>query len=119
MVRTAAACVAGAMLLGAAVPTRAESFPGMKYLGGLSQNRRSQVGALVLDGGQLRFADRKGRVVFVLPLAGARAFVGAEKRTTLGSTGSATVRWRGSSSELHRIAEAINLAAAEAAARTR
>jgi hypothetical protein len=39
----------------------------------------------VLEGSELRFEDRKGRVVFVLPLAGAQAWIGAEKRTTAGS----------------------------------
>jgi len=39
----------------------------------------------VLEGSELRFEDRKGRVVFILPLAGAQAWIGAEKRTTVGS----------------------------------
>ena len=85
MTRRAWAFVAGGMLLvGAAAPARAERFTGLKYLGGCSQKHR-QSGALVREGGELRFEDLKGRVVCALPLAGARAWVGGEKRTTFGS----------------------------------
>jgi len=86
MTKRARAFVAGGMLLvGAAAPARAERFTSMKYLGDGSRNQHRQAGALVLEGSELRFDDRKGRVVFVLPLAGAQAWIGAEKRTTLGS----------------------------------
>jgi hypothetical protein len=86
MTKRARAFVAGGMLLvGAAAPARAESFASMQYLGDSSRNQHRQVGALVLEGGELRFEDRKGRVVFVRSLAGAQAWVGAEKRTTAGS----------------------------------
>ena len=80
------AFVAGGMLLvGAAAPVRAERFTGMKDLSGCSQTQRRQSGALVLEGGELRFEDNKGRAVCVLPLAGARAWLAAEKRTTFSS----------------------------------
>ena len=77
--------VGGILLVGSAVPARAERFSGMKYLGGFSASPHKEVGALVLEGGELRFEDRKGRIVFVLPLAAAQAWVGGEKRTTVGS----------------------------------
>jgi hypothetical protein len=73
------------LLVGAAAPARAERFEGMKYLGGFSRSPHKQLGALVLEGGELRFEDRKGRIVFVLPLAAAQAWVGAETRTTAAS----------------------------------
>ena len=86
MTRGTRAFVAGGMLLVvAATPARAERFTSMKYLGGLSQDQHRQVGTLVLEGSALRFEDRKGRIVFVLPLAGVQAWVAAEKRTTVGS----------------------------------
>ena len=86
MTQQARAFLAGGMLLvAAAAPARAERFATMKYLGGHPQNRHQQVGSIVLEGGQLRFEDRKGGVVFVLPLSEAKAWIGAEKRTTLGS----------------------------------
>ena len=86
MTKGTRAFVAGGMLLvGAAAPARAERFASMQYLGGSSRNQHRQVGVLVLEGGGLRFEDRKGRVVFVLSLARAQAWVGAEKRTTAGS----------------------------------
>ena len=86
MTRTAWAFVAGGMLLvGAAAPARAERFAGMTYLGGFPPNTHRQAGALVVEGGELRLEDKKGRVVFVVPLATAQAWVGAEKRTSAGS----------------------------------
>jgi hypothetical protein len=85
MTKTAPAFLVGGMLLvGAAAPARAEKFTDVKYLGG-SRDAHKQVGALVLEGSELRFEDRRGRIVFVLPLAAAQAWVGAEKRTTVGS----------------------------------
>jgi len=86
MTKRARAFVAGGMLLvGAAAPARAERFTSMRYVDGDSRHQHRQVGVLVLEGSQLRFEDRKGRVVFVLPLAGAQPWIGAEKRTTVGS----------------------------------
>jgi hypothetical protein len=85
MVRIAVAFTAGALLLAAGAPAKAESFRNMKYLGGLSQHRAGQVGSLALDGGELRFEDCKGHVVFALTLGDAKASIGAEKRTTVGS----------------------------------
>jgi hypothetical protein len=86
MTKRARAFVAGGMLLvGAAAPARAERFTSLHYLGGCSQSQHRQVGTLVLEGDELRFEARKGRVVFTLPLAGALARVGEEKRTTFGS----------------------------------
>lgn len=86
MTRGTRAFVAGGMLLvGAAAPARAERFAGMKYLGGHSPKVHQQSGVLVLEGSELRFEDRQARLVFVLPLAGAQASIGAEKRTTFGS----------------------------------
>ncbi len=80
------AFVAGGMLLvGAVTPARAERFTSMKDLSGCSQDQRRQSGALVLANGELRFEDKKGRAVCVLPLAGARAWIGEEKRRTFGS----------------------------------
>jgi hypothetical protein len=77
--------VAGGMLLvGAAAPARAERFTSMQYLGGCSTKHR-QSGVLVLEGGELRFEDRKGRVVCTLALRGAQARLAEEKRTTFGS----------------------------------
>ena len=86
MTKRARAFVAGGMLLvGAAASARADSFTGLKYLGGCSQTQQRRSGALVLAGSELRFEDQKGRLVCVLPLAGARAWVAWEKRTTFGS----------------------------------
>ena len=85
MSTTAVALLVAGTMLGIAAPAQPETFSGMKYLDGLPGQRQSKAGALVLEGGQLRFQDRRGRVVFVLPVAGLTASVGAEKRTTFGS----------------------------------
>ena len=86
MTKRARAFVAGGMLLvGAAAPARAERFTSMKYLGGCSTKQHRQSGVLVLEGRELRFEDRKGRVVCVLTLRGAQARLAEEKRTTFGS----------------------------------
>lgn len=86
MTRRARAFVAGgALLIGAAAPVSAERFTNVRYVGGGSRDLRRQSGAVVLEGGELRFEDRKGRVAFARPLFGAQARVVGEKRTTLGS----------------------------------
>lgn len=86
MTRTARALAGGLMLLlSAAASARAERFAGVKYVGGLAQHGRRQVGALVLENGELRFEDKQGRLVFIVPLAEAKAWIGAEQRTTVAS----------------------------------
>ena len=86
MTHTGQAVAAGVILLvGAAVPARAERFTDMKYIGGVPGSTRRATGSVVLSGSELRFEDGKGRIVFTLPLAAARAWIGAEKKTTAGS----------------------------------
>lgn len=80
---TATSVVACAMLLAAAGTARAERFDGVKYLGG-ARGVGPRVGTLVIEGGTLRFEDRKGREVFTRSLASASAWVGTEKRTRFG-----------------------------------
>jgi hypothetical protein len=73
----------GTVLLASSVPARAERFAGMKYLGGLPGVGKAS-GTLSLEGGELRFEDRKGRPLFVCPLATSEAWVGAERKTSAG-----------------------------------
>ena len=75
--------VGGSLLLAAAMPARAERFADMTYLGGLPGVGKAR-GTLSLEGGELRFEDRKGRALFVHPLAPSEAWVGAEKKTSAG-----------------------------------
>jgi len=77
-----AALVTGAFVATAG-PAAAERFEGVKYLGG-EKGFGPRTGTLVVEAGQLRFEDRKGREVFVRPLESARSWVGSEKRTSLG-----------------------------------
>jgi hypothetical protein len=71
-----------ALLLGATAGT-AQPFPDVKYVDGLKGIGRTR-GTLQVNGGELRFADRKGRLVFARLLAPAEAWVGQEKVTSDG-----------------------------------
>lgn len=78
-----AVAVAFGMLLASAGAARAERFEGVKYLGGV-KGLGSRTGTLVIEGGRLRFEDKKGREVFSRGLDSATAWVGTEKRVRLG-----------------------------------
>lgn len=73
---------AAALVLGATSAT-AQPFPDVKYLDGLEGIGRTR-GTLQVSGGELRFADRNGRLVFARLLAPAEAWVGQEKATSDG-----------------------------------
>ena len=75
--------VGGILLLAAAMPARAERFADMTYLGGLPGVGKAS-GTLFLEGGELRFGDRKGRPLFVRPLATSEAWVGTETKRSVG-----------------------------------
>jgi hypothetical protein len=75
--------VGGVVLLAAAMPARAERVAGMEYRGGLPGVGRAS-GTLLLEGGELRFEDRKGRTLFVHPLATSEAWVGTETKRSVG-----------------------------------
>jgi hypothetical protein len=77
------AVLAGAAVL-AAAPARAERFQGLKYVDGY-RGARSAHGSLVLEAGELRFEDRKGRVVLAFSAAAVQASLASERRTTAGS----------------------------------
>ena len=84
MTRIRGTVVAGAaLLLAAATWAQAEPFWEVKYLGGLPGVGRT-VGTLEVRGAELRFADRKGRVLFSRLLVPASAWVGQEKVTSDG-----------------------------------
>ena len=84
MTRMRGTVVAGAaLLLAAATWAQAEPFREVKYLGGLPGVSRT-VGTLEVRGAELRFADRKGRVLFSRLLVPASAWVGQEKVTSDG-----------------------------------
>ena len=74
--------VGGILLLGA-VTARAERIAGMEYRGGLPGVGRAS-GTLLLEGGELRFEDRKGRPLFAGPLATSEAWVGSEAKPSVG-----------------------------------
>jgi hypothetical protein len=80
-----AVVVGGFLLLAAATPTaaRAERIAGLEYRGGLPGVGRAS-GTLLLEGGELRFEDRKGRPLIVSPLATSEAWVGSETKTSVG-----------------------------------
>jgi hypothetical protein len=80
---TTAAVVACGVLLAAAAGARAERFEGVKYLGGV-KGFGPRMGTLVIEGGTIRFEDRKGRSVFARPLATVESRVGSEKRASFG-----------------------------------
>jgi hypothetical protein len=65
---------------GASRHVRGHEVPRWAAAGPAPAGRNARV-----ENGRLRFEDKKGRAVFTLPLAGAKAFVGAEKRTTAAS----------------------------------
>jgi hypothetical protein len=75
--------VGGILLLAAAMPARAERFADVTCLGGLPGVSRAS-GTLSLEGGELRFVDRKGRPVFAGPLAMSEAWVGTETKRSAG-----------------------------------
>ena len=85
MTLTARAWIGVATVLLSAAPVTAQRFQDVTYLDGLKRHETRQAGALVVANGELRFEDKKGQVVFVLPLGAAKAWIGAEKRTTVGS----------------------------------
>jgi hypothetical protein len=72
-----------ALLLAVSAGAHAQAFPDVKYLDGLKGIGRTR-GTLQLKGGELRFADRKGRPVFARLLVPAQAWVGQEKVTSDG-----------------------------------
>jgi hypothetical protein len=76
---TTTAALAGAILMAAAGSAQALRFDGLKYNGG-GVGFGKRTGSLVVENGELRFEDRKGRPFFRRPVASARAWVGAEKR---------------------------------------
>ena len=75
--------VGGILLLAAALPARAERIAGMEYRGGLPGVGRAS-GTLLLEGGELRFEDRKGRILFGHPLATSEAWVETETKRSVG-----------------------------------
>jgi hypothetical protein len=84
MTRAQRTVVAGsALLLVATTWAQAEPFRGVKYLGGLAGIGRA-VGTLDVNGAELRFSDRKGRIVFARLLVPASARVAQEKTTSDG-----------------------------------
>jgi hypothetical protein len=84
MTRTRGTVVAGAaLLLAAAAWAQAEPFREVRYLGGLPGVSRVD-GTLEVRGAELRFSDRKGRLVFSRLLVPATAWVGQEKATSDG-----------------------------------
>jgi hypothetical protein len=83
MKRSLTAWLACVTILGAAAHAQAEGFTDVKYLGGVPGVGPCR-GVLIVDGGQLRFEDRKGRTLFTRPLATVTSWVGSEKRTSFG-----------------------------------
>jgi hypothetical protein len=78
-----AVVVGGFLLLAAATAARAERIAGLEYRGGLPGVGRAS-GTLLLEGGELRFVDRKGRPLFAGPLAMSEAWVGTETKRSAG-----------------------------------
>ena len=84
MTRARTRCLAAAtLLLGATAGAHAQPFADVKYLDGLKGVGRTR-GTLLVNGGELRFADQKGRLVFARLLVPAEAWVGQEKFTSDG-----------------------------------
>ena len=81
--KTLVAMLACGVLLAAAGAARAERFAGVKYLGG-AKGLGTRTGTLVIEDGELRFEDRRGREVFSRSLDSATAWVGTEKRICFG-----------------------------------
>ena len=75
--------VGGILFIAAAIPARAERIAGIEYRGGLPGVGRAR-GTLLLEGGEMRFEDRKGRPLFVYPLATSEAWVGTETKRSVG-----------------------------------
>jgi hypothetical protein len=69
----------GILFLASAVPARAARFAGMKYLGGLPGVGRAS-GTLLLEGGELRFEDGKGRPLWHVPKKQEQAIADAVNR---------------------------------------
>jgi hypothetical protein len=81
--RERAVVVGGFLLLTAVTPARAERIAGMDYRGGLPGVGRAS-GTLLIEGGELRFEDRKGRLLFVRPLATSEAWIEQETKRSMG-----------------------------------
>jgi hypothetical protein len=76
-----AALVGGILVLATAGSALGQPFREVKYLGGVA-GLGKRTGVLSLEGGELRFHDRKRRPVFARPLASAEASIASEKGTS-------------------------------------